>query len=195
MKKCPKCNAEVNDSVKFCIFCGFNIKKHEEESAKAVQFKFCPECGTQLSGGAFCPECGHKIDGTGIPKQEPQLLSEDNDKKKKADGLYRAHKYKEALSIWQEFAEKGDAECQYNVGDCYANGYGVPKNDQKAFYWFLKSAEQDYWPAQDLVGYYYAHGVGVSEDLNKALYWYQKAVDNGSFDEDGLKEVKRLLNK
>jgi DNA-directed RNA polymerase subunit RPC12/RpoP len=58
MKTCPGCQAEVNDNAKFCIKCGFNIKKHEEE--KANQEYFCPECGTKFSGEVFCPECGYR---------------------------------------------------------------------------------------------------------------------------------------
>ena len=57
MKECPKCKAQVSDTAKFCIKCGFNIKKHEEENSK----HFCPECGTEFSGGNFCPECGYDI--------------------------------------------------------------------------------------------------------------------------------------
>lgn len=56
MKTCPSCKASVNDSAKFCVKCGFNIKKHEEESALVL---FCPECGTKIEGGTFCSECGY----------------------------------------------------------------------------------------------------------------------------------------
>ena len=57
MKECPKCKAQVSDTAKFCIKCGFNIKKHEEEK----ESHFCPECGTKFAGGKFCPECGYDI--------------------------------------------------------------------------------------------------------------------------------------
>ena len=59
MKQCPKCQASISDTAKFCIKCGCNIKKFEEEQAQ--QTYFCPECGTKFSGGTFCPECGHDI--------------------------------------------------------------------------------------------------------------------------------------
>lgn len=58
MKNCPKCNAQIRDTAKFCIKCGCNIIKYEEQSEKTY---FCPECGTQFSGGKFCPECGTNI--------------------------------------------------------------------------------------------------------------------------------------
>lgn len=56
MKQCPKCQANISDSAKFCVKCGYNIKKYEEE----MEY-FCSECGTKFSGGVFCPECGHDI--------------------------------------------------------------------------------------------------------------------------------------
>ncbi|MBE6630226.1 MAG: hypothetical protein E7624_05180 [Ruminococcaceae bacterium] len=59
MKTCPKCRASVGSTAKFCVKCGFNIKKFEEENQNAEHF--CTECGTKFSGGTFCPECGYDI--------------------------------------------------------------------------------------------------------------------------------------
>ncbi len=59
MKSCPKCQSAVSDSAKFCVKCGFNIKKYEEDAEKEY---FCAECGTKFSGGTFCPECGYNIE-------------------------------------------------------------------------------------------------------------------------------------
>ena len=39
-------------------------------------------------------------------------------------------------------AKAGDAAAQYNLGVCYYNGDGVPKDLTQAAYWFRKSAEQ-----------------------------------------------------
>ena len=58
MKQCPKCQANISDTAKFCVKCGCNVKKYEEEQAQAC---FCPECGTKFSGGVFCPECGFDV--------------------------------------------------------------------------------------------------------------------------------------
>lgn len=75
MKECPKCKSLVSDNAKFCIKCGFNIKKHEEENSK----HFCPECGTEFNGGKFCPECGYNIE------QDLAPVKEKNNKKSKVD--------------------------------------------------------------------------------------------------------------
>ena len=60
MKQCPKCQADISDTAKFCMECGFNIKKYEEEQAKP-KARFCPECGTEIPRGSFCPECGFNV--------------------------------------------------------------------------------------------------------------------------------------
>jgi membrane protease subunit (stomatin/prohibitin family) len=50
---CPKCNAAVSKTAKFCPECGQKI----ETSAT----KFCSECGAKIEVNAkFCPECGAK---------------------------------------------------------------------------------------------------------------------------------------
>lgn len=60
MKTCPKCQASVSDTAKFCNKCGFNIKKYEEENTEAGMF--CEECGAKIpSDSAFCPECGFNL--------------------------------------------------------------------------------------------------------------------------------------
>ncbi len=49
---CPKCNAEIPATAKFCPECGEKL---------AVK-KFCAECGAEVSAKAkFCPECGTKF--------------------------------------------------------------------------------------------------------------------------------------
>lgn len=70
MRQCPKCQANISDTAKFCVKCGCNIKKYEEEQA---QVYFCPECGTKFSGGVFCPECGfnvtNELKGQAVPSE------------------------------------------------------------------------------------------------------------------------------
>ena len=57
MKECPKCKNKISNNAKFCMNCGFSLQKHKEDNEK----HFCPECGTEFTGGHFCPECGYDI--------------------------------------------------------------------------------------------------------------------------------------
>lgn len=77
-------------------------------------------------------------------------------------------------------AKQGDAEAQFNLGVIYANGkYDTTQNYQKAFVWFLKSAEQKHAKAQTNVAIMLDKGLGVSENHELAIQWYFRAAENG----------------
>jgi uncharacterized protein len=67
-----------------------------------------------------------------------------------------------------------------NTGMHYLLGYGVPKNETKAFYYFNEAAvkENDAF-AQNELAYLYATGKGVKRDDERAFFWYQKAAKRG----------------
>ena len=52
--------------------------------------------------------------------------------------------YDLATECYRKSAEQGDAEAQYNLGNCYRYGEGVEQNYEKAVEWYRKAAEQDY---------------------------------------------------
>nr|WP_068489634.1 tetratricopeptide repeat protein [Paramagnetospirillum marisnigri] len=43
--------------------------------------------------------------------------------------------------------------------------------------WYLKAADQEYYPAYMQIGDLYDSGRGVSQDYAEALKWYRKAAD------------------
>ena len=43
--------------------------------------------------------------------------------------------YQAALSVLRPLAEQGDASAQYNLGEMYGRGEGVPQNHQLAYMW------------------------------------------------------------
>jgi TPR repeat protein len=47
-----------------------------------------------------------------------------------------------------EAAEQGDADAQYNLGNCYILGMGVAQDKAKAAEWYRKAAEQGHEGAQ-----------------------------------------------
>ena len=53
------------------------------------------------------------------------------------------------------------------------------KEFEKAFGFYLKSAELGYAPGQRCLGYCYNHGEGVSKDYAEAVKWYRKAAEQG----------------
>ena len=55
----------------------------------------------------------------------------------------------------------------------------MEKDVKQAFAWFLKSAQQEYAPAQYNVGMCYKNGEGVEKNLSEAIKWFKKASEQG----------------
>jgi TPR repeat protein len=94
-----------------------------------------------------------------------------------------AHKRKDyatAFIGFKKLAERGDALAQYSLGVMYANGTGVPKDDQQAVSWYRKSAEQGNAMAQSNLGVMYDEGTGVPKNYQQAVSWYRKAAEQGN---------------
>ena len=67
----------------------------------------------------------------------------------------------------------------------YAEGKGVPKNEETAVKWFKLAAEQGNAYAQGLLGARYAEGKGVIPDWVYVHMWENLAASNGN--ENGAK--------
>ena len=66
-----------------------------------------------------------------------------------------------------------------DTGVQYLLGRGVPQNNEKAFYYFSRAADQGDVLAQNEVAYMYATGKGTPRDNEKALMYYQEAANSG----------------
>ena len=66
---------------------------------------------------------------------------------------YQRGDYAEALRIWGQLAEQGQAGAQFDLGLMYANGRGVPQNYLQALFWYRVAADQGYAYARDGVGF------------------------------------------
>lgn len=85
----------------------------------------------------------------------------------------------QGLAALTRKAEAGDAESQFNFGQAYVEGKGVPKDEVKAMEWFQKAATQGLAKAQFQLGTMHANGDGTPKDGVKAVEWYQKAAAQG----------------
>ncbi|MDD3295727.1 MAG: tetratricopeptide repeat protein [Candidatus Omnitrophica bacterium] len=75
-------------------------------------------------------------------------------------------------------AEKGDAKAQWELGKAFSNGeFGLEKDQQEAFKWIRKAAEQNDAMAQGSLGFLYLYGLGVAPNTAEALKWYRKAAE------------------
>jgi TPR repeat protein len=73
---------------------------------------------------------------------------------------------------YRKAADQGLANAQSNLGNRYATGTGVAKDEVEAVKWFRKAADQGYAAAQYNLGTSYAKGRGVAKDEVEAYaYW------------------------
>jgi len=81
------------------------------------------------------------------------------------------------LTAW---AESGDRQAQFELGNKYYMGHCVEHNDYVlAARWSQKAAEQGHIKAQYYLGLAYEFGIGVPQDQVVASKWYGKASDSG----------------
>lgn len=99
---------------------------------------------------------------------------------REANEAMAAKDYATALKEFEPLAAKGDANAQFQLGEMYNNGIGLPRDEKMAVSWYLKSAEQGYAEAQNMLGIMYENGAGVTLDYKKAASWYRKAAEQGA---------------
>src|SRR3954462_11425210 len=60
--------------------------------------------------------------------------------------------YGSAVAIWRPLAERGDADAQFNLGQAYRLGRGVPLNLGTAKGWFERAARSGHVDAETTLG-------------------------------------------
>ena len=131
------------------------------------------------------------------------------------EGAQQGYDATKRASIKTEDASPNDPVAQYKLGNTYCCKGGGPLNDlsiydnNKATYWYCKSARQGYAPAQlQLARLYSGHAirgihvvlrasalVGDAEtDLSSALMWASLAADNkGEGDADDAAALRKEI--
>ena len=84
--------------------------------------------------------------------------------------------YATALREWRPLAEQGFTAAQFNLGQLYANGQGVPRDYVQARQWWEKAAAQGDASAQVNLGVLYENGQGVPKDYKTAVYWFRRSA-------------------
>ena len=88
-----------------------------------------------------------------------------------------------ATETWQNTytaAIRGDAEAQYQLGQHYALGAGVPLDPDTARAWYTQAAKQEHARAQTVLGLLAQHGQPEPYTVSdEARYWWEKAAAQG----------------
>lgn len=79
--------------------------------------------------------------------------------------------YAEVVAVFRRGAEQGNPRAQFNLGNAYFFGSGVPRDHAQAANWYRLAAEQGEASALHNLGYLYEHGKGVPQDKVQAFMW------------------------
>jgi TPR repeat protein len=94
-------------------------------------------------------------------------------------------RYSDALAKLKPLASLGDSSAQRFVGDFYAFGWGVAKNDETAISWYKRvgkisdSVGDPSAEAMNFVGRRYLGGQGVPRDEGQARKWLERSEQAG----------------
>ena len=82
--------------------------------------------------------------------------------------------YAGAVAIWRPLADKGDADAEFNLGQAYRLGRGVPTNLAAAKTWFERAAKQGHVDAETTLGLL----LFQNGDQSEGIKWLKQAADH-----------------
>jgi len=83
--------------------------------------------------------------------------------------------YAAAVAIWRPLAQRGDVDAQFNLGQAYRLGRGVPINLALAKSWFERAASKGHLDAQTTLGLL----LFQNGDQADGLKWLKQAAESG----------------
>ena len=101
---------------------------------------------------------------------------------RKGTQAFQRGKYEEALKHLKPAAEAGEADAMYVLGQMYASGRGVTKDEKLATEYFAKAAELGNAAAQQSLGSALMLGEGIKQDMVEALKWFILSARAGNKD-------------
>ena len=86
---------------------------------------------------------------------------------------------KDSTALLKKLADRGHMDSQYLIGDCYANGFGVPRGKpdfSQAFIYFSLAGKRGHADAAYRAGTCYEKGWGCRRDASKAVQFYRRGA-------------------
>jgi TPR repeat protein len=97
------------------------------------------------------------------------------------------------VALYRQSAADGEIRSYAKLGDLYANGDAVPRDEAQAIEWYTRAAEQGDPKGMYRLGQAHERGRGVDTDLVVALMWYHLAAQ-GEY-EPATRGVERIEAK
>jgi uncharacterized protein len=88
--------------------------------------------------------------------------------------------YSEIVALFREGAARGNPRAQFNLGNAYFFGSGVPKDHVEAVKWYRLAADQGEAGALHNLGFMYQTGKGVPQDNVRAHMWLSLFMSRAS---------------
>jgi len=88
---------------------------------------------------------------------------------------WRAGNYEAAIREWRPLAEQGNADAQFNLGQAYRLGRGVPADPRTSNMWFERAARQGHAQAEANL----ALALFQGDERERAIPWLQRAAERG----------------
>jgi tetratricopeptide (TPR) repeat protein len=101
-------------------------------------------------------------------------LAQDNSVKAGVDAWDRGD-FTGAVDLWRAQASQGNADAQFNLGQAYKLGRGVPADLKQAEIWYGKAA----WQGHEQAEASYGLALFANGKRSEALTWLQRAVQRG----------------
>ena len=186
-------HAEAQSSLGYAYWNGWGVPEDDAEGVK--WFRRAAEQGHM--------DAQHKLgiaysNGVGIPKDRSEAVkwirrAADQGNYISAYSLVRIFKvdvpysFGDHIEFARYFAEQGDVESQYGMGNLHNNGtIDIPNASAEAAKWYRRAAVQGHARAQNILGDIYYFGRGVSKDFLEAAKWYRRSAEQGAASSDYL---------
>jgi len=88
---------------------------------------------------------------------------------------WRAGNYEAAIAEWRPLAERGDADAQFNMGQAFKLGRGVPLDQRQAQIWYERAARQGHQQAEANLGLI----LFQNGERERAMPWITRAAERG----------------
>lgn len=98
-----------------------------------------------------------------------------------------------AAEFFSAAARLGYAPGQYNLACMFAEGDGIPQNDEAAFFWFEQAAKRRHPAAMRRIARCHFEGKGCPKNSQTAFEWLKYAADSG--DPEAQLLMERLSNR
>ena len=95
-----------------------------------------------------------------------------DDDLRQAAKLHKGGETNQAISLWKQWADKGNADAAYNLAVIHQYGDGVALDYSKAMQWYRVAADQGDKISQFQIGLMYQTGQGVAANEEEAHRWF-----------------------